>query len=84
MEFVSAGMKKSGRCREVAVSEGSTVFARTEHRYHYDCISPRFLLLRSAATASLHNEEQKWKHLVRKWQTKHCTPSILITGGGDK
>ena len=52
---------------------GLTVFARIEHRYHYDCLSSRFLLLRSTATASYHNEEQKWKHLVRKWQTKHCT-----------
>ena len=48
------------------------------------CLSPPFLLLRSTATASYHNEEQKWKHLVRKWKTKHCTPSILVTGGRDK
>ena len=48
------------------------------------CLSPPFLLLRSTATASYHNEEQKWKHLVRKRKNKHCTPSILITGGRDK
>ena len=61
MDFLSGGMKKSGRCREMAVSRGSTVFAPIEHRYHYayDCLSPRFLLLRSTATASYHNEEQK-------------------------
>ena len=42
MDFLSAGTKKSGRCREMAVSRGSTVFAPIEHRYHYDCLSPRF------------------------------------------
>ena len=25
------------------------------------------------------DEEQKWKHCVRKLQTIHCIPSILIT-----
>ena len=41
MDFVSGGTEKSGRCRKVAVSGGSTVFAPIEHRYHYDCLSPR-------------------------------------------
>ena len=27
MDFLFAGMKKSGRCREVAVSKGSVVYA---------------------------------------------------------
>ena len=85
MDFLSDRTKKSGRCREMAVSRGSTVFAPIEHRYHYDCLSPRFLLLRSTATTSYHNEEQK----VEASRSKRGRPYIafhqyLITKGRDK
>ena len=48
-------------------------------------VSPRvFLPLRFTTTVHTKVKKQKWKHRVRKWQTMHCTPSILITGGSEK